>query len=132
MYHFGLVQPVDCLGQRIVVGIPNAPNGRFNACLGQALGVADTDVLRPAGALLLVKLTHNDAGLSDLAVALTNQCVDFPCVAPREEASLPAGANFNGLSCQNQLSSSAPRTCSANIVPSQGPNCRKRYCAEEH
>src|SRR5690606_17986360 len=45
---FGLVEPVDRLGQGVVVGVPDGPDGGGDAGLGQALGVADGYVLGPA------------------------------------------------------------------------------------
>jgi hypothetical protein len=36
----GFVQPVDGLGQRVVIAVATAANGWFDACLSQALGVA--------------------------------------------------------------------------------------------
>jgi hypothetical protein len=41
----GLVQPVDGLGQRVVVAVTPAAHRRPYACLVQAFGVADADVL---------------------------------------------------------------------------------------
>ena len=43
--HLGLVQADDGLGQGIVVGIPDAAHRRLDPGLGQALGVADRQVL---------------------------------------------------------------------------------------
>jgi hypothetical protein len=48
MDQLGLVQPVDRLGQRVVVAVALAAHRRLDAGLGQPLGVADADVLRPA------------------------------------------------------------------------------------
>lgn len=48
MDHFGLVQPVDGLGQRVVVGIADAAEGGFDAGIAQPLGVADRHVLHAA------------------------------------------------------------------------------------
>jgi hypothetical protein len=45
MDHFGLVEAVDGLGQRVVVGIADAADGRFDPGFGEVLGVADRDVL---------------------------------------------------------------------------------------
>lgn len=45
MDNFGLVEPVDGLGEGIVVAVSDAPHGRLYAGLGQPLGVADRDVL---------------------------------------------------------------------------------------
>ena len=47
---FGLVEPVDGLGQGVVVAVALGAHGRLDASLGQALGVPDADVLRaPVG-----------------------------------------------------------------------------------
>ena len=35
MDHFGLVEAVDRLGERVVVGISDASDGRFDACLAR-------------------------------------------------------------------------------------------------
>jgi hypothetical protein len=43
---FGLEKPVDGLGRRIIVGIPAGPHRGDGTGLGQALGVADGEVLR--------------------------------------------------------------------------------------
>ena len=43
--HLGLVQADDRLGQGIVVGIPDAAHRRLDPGIGQALGVADRQVL---------------------------------------------------------------------------------------
>ncbi len=45
MDELGLVQPVDDFRQCIVRAIVSATDRRFNACLGQAFGVADGHVL---------------------------------------------------------------------------------------
>ncbi len=47
MDQFGLVQPVDRLGQRVVVAFTLAANRRFDACLGEPLGVADAKYCEP-------------------------------------------------------------------------------------
>ena len=46
--HLGFVQAIDRLGQGIVVAVALAADGGFDAGLGQAFGVANADVLRPA------------------------------------------------------------------------------------
>lgn len=43
--HLGLEQSVDGLGQRVVVGIPDAADGGLDASVGQAVGVANAHVL---------------------------------------------------------------------------------------
>ena len=53
--HLGLVQPDDGLGQGVVVRIANAADRLLDAGLGQAFGVADGQILRPADALMFVK-----------------------------------------------------------------------------
>jgi len=40
-----LVQAVDGLGQGIIVGVPDAADGGFDACLLEAFGIADRYVL---------------------------------------------------------------------------------------
>lgn len=40
-----LVQPVDCLSQRVAVG---TSRGRINPCLGEGFAIANGDVLLPA------------------------------------------------------------------------------------
>jgi hypothetical protein len=52
MDYLRLVEAVDGLGQGIIVGISDAADGRFNACFGKALGVADGDVLRSPVAMM--------------------------------------------------------------------------------
>jgi hypothetical protein len=44
--HLGLVEAVDGFGQDVVVAVATAANRRFHAGLGQALRVADGDILR--------------------------------------------------------------------------------------
>ena len=46
MDHLGLVEPVDRLGERVVVAVADAADRGLDAGLGQALGVLDRDVLR--------------------------------------------------------------------------------------
>ena len=46
--HLRLVQPDDGLGQGVVVRIAHAPHRLLDAGLGQTLGVADGEILRPA------------------------------------------------------------------------------------
>jgi hypothetical protein len=41
----GLVQPDDCLGHRVVVGVTDAPHRRLDPSFGQSLGVANREVL---------------------------------------------------------------------------------------
>jgi len=48
VYDLGFVEAVDRLGESIVVTVADAADGRFDAGCGQALGVADTDILRSA------------------------------------------------------------------------------------
>ena len=43
---FGLLEPVDCLGQRVVVAVALAADRGLDAGLGQPLALADRDVLR--------------------------------------------------------------------------------------
>ena len=64
---FGFVQPVDRLGQGVVVSVSNAPHRGLNAGFGQALGVADADVLRA-----LVAMVHEPAVLARPALV---QCL---------------------------------------------------------
>ena len=45
MDHLGFVEAVDRLGEGVVVGISNAADGGLDAGFGQALGVADADIL---------------------------------------------------------------------------------------
>ena len=45
--HFGLVEPVDRLGERIVVRVADAADRGLDAGLGEALGVFYGDVLKP-------------------------------------------------------------------------------------
>ena len=48
MDQLGLVQPVDGLGQGAVIAVALAADRGLDAGLGEPLGVANTDVLRPA------------------------------------------------------------------------------------
>ena len=48
MDHLGFVEPVDRLGERVVVAVADAADGRHEAGLGEALGVLDRDVLHAA------------------------------------------------------------------------------------
>ena len=47
--HLGLVEAVDRLGEGVVVAVADAADRGLDACLGEALGVADADVLRLPG-----------------------------------------------------------------------------------
>lgn len=55
MDDFGLVEAVDRFGESVVVAVSDATNRGLDTSLGQALGVANADVLRAADALLCVK-----------------------------------------------------------------------------
>jgi hypothetical protein len=44
--HLGFVEAVDRFRECVVIRISNASNGRFDACVGQALGVSNAHVLR--------------------------------------------------------------------------------------
>ena len=46
--HLGLVEPVDRLGERVVVAVADAADRRHEAGLGETLGVLDRDVLHAA------------------------------------------------------------------------------------
>src|SRR3712207_2359773 len=46
--HLGLVEAVDRLGQGVVIGIADAADRRFDASVGEPLGVFDGNILRPA------------------------------------------------------------------------------------
>ena len=48
MDDLGLVEAVDRLGQRVVVAVADTAHRRFDAGFGEALGVADADILRSA------------------------------------------------------------------------------------
>src|SRR5271165_2083873 len=48
----GLVKPVDRLGERVVVGISDAADGRFDAGVFQSLRVFDRDILHAAVAVM--------------------------------------------------------------------------------
>ena len=52
MDQLGLVQPIDHLGQGVVVAVTLAADRRRNAGLGQPLAVADRDVLRASVAVM--------------------------------------------------------------------------------
>lgn len=52
MDHLGLVQAVDSLGQGVVVGVPNAADGRLQTGVDEALGVANGYVLDAAIAVM--------------------------------------------------------------------------------
>ena len=53
--HLSLEQADNRLGESIVVAVADAADGGLDAGGGQALGVADRDVLHAADALLFVK-----------------------------------------------------------------------------
>ena len=48
----GLVEAVGGLGQSVVVGIADASHGGLDAGVGETLGVFDSDILRPAVAMM--------------------------------------------------------------------------------
>ncbi len=52
MDHFGLVETVDRLGERIVVRIANASHGSLDPGFGQALGIVNCKILRSAVAMM--------------------------------------------------------------------------------
>ena len=55
MDNLGFVQPVNGFGQGLVVAVARTPDRGLDAGLGQALAVANRDVLSAADALLSVK-----------------------------------------------------------------------------
>ena len=57
--HLGLVEAVDRLGQSVVVTVADAADRRLDAGLGEALGVLDRHVLRPAVAMMNQAATVN-------------------------------------------------------------------------
>lgn len=59
MDHLGLVQTVDGLGQRIVVGVADAAHRRFQAGLDETLGVANRHVLGPPVAVMYRPIRAN-------------------------------------------------------------------------
>ena len=50
--HLGLVEAVDRLGQSVVIAVADAADRGLDPGLGQALGVLDRYVLRPAVAMM--------------------------------------------------------------------------------
>ncbi len=48
MDQFGLIQPVNGLGQRVVVAVAAAADRRLDPRLGESFGVPTRDVLGPA------------------------------------------------------------------------------------
>ena len=58
MDNLGLVEPVDRLGESVVVGIAHTADRALDACLRQTLGVADADILRA-----LVGVMHEAAAM---------------------------------------------------------------------
>jgi len=52
MDHLGFEQAVDRLGQRVVLAVADAADGRLDARLRQPLGVADRQVLRDPVAMM--------------------------------------------------------------------------------
>ena len=56
---FGLVEAVDCFGERVVVTVAAGPDGVDDAVLGQAFGVANRQILDAAVAVMdeLVKVS---------------------------------------------------------------------------
>ena len=45
---FGLVEPIDRLGQSVVVGVAAGPNGVHDAVFGEAFGVSNRQILNAA------------------------------------------------------------------------------------
>jgi hypothetical protein len=52
-------------GEGVVVAVAPAADGRFDAGLGQSLGVANTEILRPAVAMVHKLATFGLAALAD-------------------------------------------------------------------
>jgi len=44
----GLIETVDGLGERVVIAVADTADRRLDAGLGQALGIADRDILHAA------------------------------------------------------------------------------------
>lgn len=47
MDQLGFLQPVDSLGQGVVIAVATTAHRGFYASLGETLGVQDGDILRP-------------------------------------------------------------------------------------
>ena len=58
MDDLGFIKNVDRLGENIVITVANAANRRLDACLRQALGVFDRDVLAAS-----VTVVHEPAAM---------------------------------------------------------------------
>ena len=74
MDDLGLVEAVDGFGERIVVAVADAADGRLDPRFGQALGVFDRDVLAPRTPFCL---SSGDLGGVDFLAALRDEREDF-------------------------------------------------------
>ena len=59
MDHLGLVEAVDGLGQSVVVAVADAADRGFDPGFGEALGILDRHILRPAVAMMNQAATVN-------------------------------------------------------------------------
>ncbi|MOA55621.1 hypothetical protein D3C78_1794480 [compost metagenome] len=67
MDHLCLVQPVDRLGQGVVVGVAHAAHRGFDTRLGQALRIADRDILHASVTVMdQAALADRSAGIQRL------------------------------------------------------------------
>src|SRR5438105_3086439 len=83
--HLGLVQPVDRLGQRVVVGVADAAYRWLQAGLGQPLGVANRHVLHAPVAVMHEPIgIDRTTGIERLFKSIEHE------VGPRRARSLPA------------------------------------------
>ena len=71
MDDLSLVEPIDRFGERIVVAVAEATDGRLDTRLSKALGVSNTDVLRTS-----VEMVHQATTCWPPFVKRLFQCVE--------------------------------------------------------
>ena len=76
MDQFGLVQPVDSLGQRVVVAVTTTSNRGLDPGLGQPFGVADADVLRAPVRVVNERIAIGLPGVESLLQGIENVRAD--------------------------------------------------------
>src|SRR5574344_2534368 len=71
--HFCLVQTVDRLGQGVVVGVAHAAHRGFDTRLGQALRIADRDILHASVTVMDQPALHGLAGIQRLLQSIQHE-----------------------------------------------------------
>jgi len=94
MDDLGFVKAVDRFGERVVIGIANATDGRLDACLCQSLRIANGHILRAAVRVMNQPATVNGPPIMKCLVeGIEHKArVGSPACPPTDD---PAGEGIN-------------------------------------